>query len=135
MGSCRRRYEFWFPTQPDPLLQVIGQASPKNFTTHLDQTPNAEATQPQLFLDPEVRKFSNLFTLAVNSLRFRRFHLLHKGVHQRVILGAYNRPSLRGFARSRTALCLKRTAAASRALGSIEMTLHSGPIVLHSPMR
>src|SRR4030043_293462 len=93
------------PTQTNPLLNVVGQASPQYLHTYLEQPPQSKLTQSDFLLDPGIRKFSHGPSLPINLFCLFRLHLLLMGNDYRIIHSTHNRSSHRFILR--TTLLLK----------------------------
>src|SRR3972149_6799514 len=104
------------PAEANPLADVVGQTSPHNFQSHLDQTTQAKLTQPNFIFDPRIGKLRHPSPLLIDGLSFRRLHLGLKGGHLARRFTPYHRsPSLR----PRATLGLKATPPTVRNLRSV----------------
>src|SRR4030042_4273648 len=110
------------PAKTNPLADIIGQADPHGFQSHLDQTPQTKLTQPHFILNPRIRKFRYPSPLFIDGLSFRRLHLGLKGCHLGRRFAPYPRSaSLRPGA----TLGLKGTAPTVRSLRSVAASQRS----------
>ena len=107
----RLSQQFRFPTKPNPLADIIGQASPQGFQSYLDPTAQLKLTQPHFLFDPGVRKLCHPGAFLIDLLSFGRLHLRFKGHQFSRLFRAYQRAP---FFSSRTTASLKRTALAIR---------------------
>src|SRR5271157_1325011 len=103
--SCRSQL-LRLPAKANPWADVIGQAGPQGLQCYLCQSSQPKLAQPNLVLNPRVRKLRHPSPLLVNGLSFRRLHLRLKSDDFWRCFAPYQRsPSLR----PRTALSLKLT--------------------------
>ena len=103
--------QFRFPTKPNPLANIIGEASPQGFQPYLDQTAQPKLTQFHFLFDPGVRKLCHPGALLVDLLGLGRLHLRFKRSQSSRLVHAQHRAT---FFTPRTTASLKRTAPALR---------------------
>jgi len=77
--------------QADPVLQVVGEASPQHFHLHLFQAPHMELPQTQLAFNPGVTKLHDSSTATILFAGFLASHLLAKCHHHRAFFGVHHR--------------------------------------------
>src|SRR5271170_54705 len=108
--------------QADPILQVVGQASPQHFHLHFLQAPYMELPQSQLALDPRVTKLHDSSTTTISLLDFLAGHLLAKRHHHRAFFQL--RYGTAVLLVVRTTLRFARTASAILQPGLVEVVSH-----------
>ena len=69
------------PTQPYPLLDIVGQSGPQNFQPHFNQSAQPKLSKSQFVFNPRVGKFRNRSPLSVNSLPRLGLHFVRKLLH------------------------------------------------------
>src|SRR5437762_12097586 len=67
------------PAQADPLLNVVGQASPRRLHRDFEQAAQAELPQTDLGLDPKIAELRHPPSLPVDLLRGFALHLGPEG--------------------------------------------------------
>src|SRR5574341_769598 len=105
----RLSQQFRFPTKPNPLANIVGEASPQGFQPHLDPTAQPKLTKPYFLFNPGVGKLCHPGALLVDLLRFGRLHLRFKRYQFSRLFHAYQRAPFFIFL---TTLSLRRTATA-----------------------
>src|SRR6266700_779934 len=101
-----RRPQRWFPPPPaqaDPLLNVVGQASPRRLHRDFEQAAQAELPHTDLGLDPKIAELRHPPSLPVDLLRGFALHLRPEGGDLRDLFRAHQHASLGGVV-ARTAL-------------------------------
>src|SRR5208337_2767501 len=66
-----------FPAEAEPLLDIVSQAGPQHLTADLRQAAHAKLPQPQLGLQPKIRKLRRGSAQAIKGLRRFGAHLGH----------------------------------------------------------
>ena len=89
LGECHRQIAF--PAKPEPLLDVIGQASPNRFDPDFLQTSESKLAYAQFVFDPGMGKLRDLGTATVELPGLLGLHFGFKGGHCRRILLAHHR--------------------------------------------
>src|SRR5208283_874341 len=80
-----------FPAEAEPLLNIVSEAGPQHLTADLLQAAHAKLPQPQLGLQPKVRKFRHRTAQAIKGSGRVRLHLGHVRRYHRHILSANER--------------------------------------------
>lgn len=88
------------PAQSNPLLDVIGQASPHGFHEDFQAATQSKLTQPNLSFDPGIRKLGHPSALSVDGFCLGSLHFLHKSCDHRMLDSPRNRASLNGILRA-----------------------------------
>src|SRR5271157_2932325 len=63
-----------FPAQAEPLLNIVGEASPQDFAAGFLQSPHAELPQSELGLQPQVAELGHRTAPTIGGARLLRLH-------------------------------------------------------------
>src|SRR5450759_1486824 len=116
------------PAQSNPLLDVIGQASPHGFHEDFQTATQSKLTQPNLSFDPGIRTLGHPSALSVDGFGLGGPHLLHKSCDRRMLDSPRNRAPLNGILR--TALGFNRASGAVLRICPIPMMNDPDTILL-----